>query len=149
MALKAFNSYYDYPAICDMLGAIRDEHLCVGLSNPLTDKPLVKIAMKDISERRLEAPAWWRASEAAAKPEVRQIEHAAARKEESWHKVAWPEAAAEIIAEPEGTPSELITVISSVEHPDLESSAPVEEASKEGGAARRRYANSGRLRPRR
>ena len=105
-----------------MLDAIQDEHLRVGLPNPLTGKPLVKIAMRDISEMRLEAPAWWRASEAAAE-EARQIEHAAARKEESRYEVARPEAAAEIIAEPEGTPSELIEVISSVDYPDLESSA--------------------------
>ena len=88
--------------------------------------------MKDILERRPEAPAWWRASEAAAE-EARPIEHAVAGKEESWPEVARPGAAAEIIAEPEGTPSELITVVSSVDYPDLESSAPVGGATKGGG----------------
>ena len=47
LAHKAFITYCDYPAICDMLDAIRDEHLRMGLPNPLTDKPLVKIAMED------------------------------------------------------------------------------------------------------
>ena len=88
--------------------------------------------MQEISERRPEAPAWWRASGAAAE-EARPIEHAAARKEESWPEEARSGAAAEIIAEPEGTPSELITVISSVDYPDLESPAPVEKATKGGG----------------
>ena len=53
---KAFNSYYEYSAICGMLVAIRDEHLRAGFSNPLKDKPLVNIAVIDLSERRRETP---------------------------------------------------------------------------------------------
>ena len=60
--------------------------------------------------------------------------HAAAGKVESQSEVARPGVAAEITAGPGGTPSELITVISSVDYPDLESPALVEEATREGGS---------------
>ena len=106
VAHKAYNVGYDYSAICDMLCAIRDEHRLAGLPNPLRDKPLVRRAMQEISEMQPEAPAWRRASGAAA-VEARPIEHAAAGKVESRSEAARPGAAAEIIAGPGGTPSEL------------------------------------------
>ena len=79
---KASNSYYEYSAICVVLVAIRDEHLRAGFPNPLKDKPLVNTAMVDLSERRREAPAWWRAPVAASEAEARQIEPEAAREVE-------------------------------------------------------------------
>ena len=68
---QACNSYYEYPDICDMLGAIRDRHLRAGYPGPLKDKLLVKGAMIDLSEGRRKPPAWQRASMVA---EMRQIE---------------------------------------------------------------------------
>ena len=55
---QACNSYYEYSDICDMLVAIRDMHLRAGYPGPLKDKPLVNVAMIDLSERRREPPAW-------------------------------------------------------------------------------------------
>ena len=49
---QAYNSHCDYSAICDMLSAIQVEHLRAGLPDPLTDKPLAGISMKDIAEMR-------------------------------------------------------------------------------------------------
>ena len=97
---KAFNSYCEYSAICVMLVAIRDEHLRAGLPNPLKDKPLVNIAMIDLSERRRETPDWEREPVAASEAETRQIEREAAREVELGRELeaARPEAAAEFIA---------------------------------------------------
>ena len=135
LAHKAFITYCDYPAICDMLDAIRDEHLRMGLPNPLTDKPLVKIAMEDISEMRRETPAWWRASEAAAKAEARQIGHVAAKKEESGHELDHSRAGRQLYPR---------SISQTSRSPLLR-----QKRLRMKGTARRRYANSGRLHPRR
>ena len=68
---QARDSYYEYPDICGMLGAIRDRHLRAGHPFPLKDKPLVNAAMIGLSEGRRKPPAWQRASVTA---EMRQIE---------------------------------------------------------------------------
>ena len=58
VAHKAYNVGYDHAAICDMLCAIRDEHLRAGLPNPLRDMPLVRRAILEIAENRPDPLAW-------------------------------------------------------------------------------------------